>query len=166
MVLLQKYVAISSMCLSCVQINIMETTKPGVPRRRIWDRRVAAEAERLVEHLYSTLTWRHPQGVHSAKAEELQFQLSDNSITVAVTVMMAMGRRILRTIHCRRPPSRPPRVRDDVVKTGEELTLTGKPTELIELSSSRVDEIDNFNMPSRTTGDPPGVSTSIGTRSI
>jgi len=104
--------------------------------------------------------------VLSAKAEELQFQLSDNSVTVAVTVMMAMGRRILRTIHCRRPPSRPPRVRDDVVKTGEELTLTGKPTELIELSSSRVDEIDNFNMPSRTTGDPPGVSTSIGTRSI
>jgi len=95
MVLLQKYVAISSMCLSCVQINIMETTKPGVPRRRIWDRRVAAEAERLVEHLYSTLTWRHPQGVHSAKAEELQFQLSDNSITVAVTVMMAMRRKIL-----------------------------------------------------------------------
>ena len=74
----------------------------------------------------------------SAKAEELQFQLSDNSVTVAVTVMMAMGRRILRTIHCRRPPSRPPRVRDDVVKTGEELTLTGKPTELIELSSSRI----------------------------
>lgn len=53
-----------------------------------------------------------------------------------------------------------------MVKTGEGSTLTGKPAELVELSSSRVDETDNFNMPSRTTGDPPGVSTSIGTRSI